>query len=139
MPDFYVRASASPALASAPWVDPASVSRPSRITNQNDRTYRRLNVLVGSTLTLSAVLNSESDPRMDSDIGMFTMWAIEYPTGGGAPYQSIPTLAKSSVQAFVLDQVGHYTLAVRHEDSDLAPFSAAGGVFVLHFESVATL
>jgi hypothetical protein len=139
MPDFYVQAVASPALVSAPWEDAASVSRPSRITSQNDRTYRRINALVGSTLTLTAILNGEAVSRMDSDIGLFTMWAIEYPSGGGAPIQSIPTPTKSSVQAFVLDQVGHYTLAVRHEDVSLAPYSRAGGVFVLHFESVASL
>lgn len=139
MPDFFVQASGSPALVNAPWEDPASVSRPSRITNQNDRTYRRINALVGTVLTISAVPEGYTTPQPDSLVGLFTMWPLEVPSGNGMPMQTIPTAGTSAVQTFVMDRVGHYTFAVRHEDTDDAALAAAGGFVVLHFESVATL
>lgn len=137
MPDFYVRATGSPALVNAPWEDASSVTRPSRITNQNDRTYRRINALVGSTLTLSAYPEGYSSPQPDSIVGLFTMWPLEVPAGNGMPLQTIPTAGMSAVQTFVLDRIGHYTFAVRHEDTNDAALAAAGGFVVLHFESVA--
>lgn len=139
MPDFYVQATGSPALVNAPWEDPASVTRPSRITNQNDRTYRRINALVGTVLTLTAIPENYTTPQPDSVVGLFTMWPLEVPFVGGMPIQAIPTAGVSSVQTFVLDRVGHYTFAVRHEDTNDAPLAAAGGFVVLHFESVVSL
>ena len=139
MTDFFVQASGSPALVNAPWEDPASVSRPSRITNQNDRSYRRINALVGTILTLTAIPNGYAIPQADSVVGLFTMWPIEVPSLNGMPVQSVPTVGMSSVQTFVLNGVGHYTIVVRHENTEDAPLAAAGGFVVLHFESVTSL
>ncbi|MFA5053370.1 MAG: hypothetical protein WC565_04890 [Parcubacteria group bacterium] len=137
MPDFFVQATGSPALVNAPWIDPASVTRPSRVTNQNDRTYRRINATVGTTLTLRAIPYGYLNPQADSLVGLFTMWPLEVPTGNGMPVQSIPTAGMSAVQTFVLNRVGHYTFIVRHEDTITSPLSVAGGFVVLHFESIA--
>ena len=141
MPDFFVQATASPTpLVSALWEDAASVSRPSRITSSNDRTYRRTNIQRGSTLTLAAIVTGQAFPQPDSSIGLFTMWPLEVPNqSGGMPLQSIPTAGQSSIQTFLIDRIGHYTFAVRHENTEDAPSAFAGGVVVLHFECLETV
>lgn len=138
MPDFYVQASGSPALMNVPWTDPPGITRPSRITDQNDRSYRRINASVGTILTLTAIPNGLSAPEPDSVVGLFTMWAIEYPSGDGMPTQTIPTSGVSAVQTFALDHVGHYTLVVRHERVGSGTLSFAGGFTIVHIESIAT-
>jgi hypothetical protein len=136
MPDFFVQPTASPALEFPPWEDEASSTKPSRITGSSDRSYRRVNASINSTLTLTAVLYGQTSPQPDSAVGRFTMWPIEVPAGGGNPLQTIPTPGTSAVQTFVLGKVGHYTFAVRHENTRDAPNAVAGGVVVLHVESM---
>lgn len=128
MPDFLVQLTGSPALANVPWVDPPSATRPSRIINQNDRTYRRINAIVGTTLFVSAIVEGYTTVQPDSVVGLFTMWAIEVPSFNGMPLQRIPILNTSSFQSFELSRIGHYTIVVRHEN--------AGGFVVLHIESI---
>lgn len=76
-------------------------------------------------------------PEADSVVGLFTMWPLEVPSGGDMPLQTIPYTNVSSIQTFTMNRVGHYTFAVRHENVGGAPFSAAGGVIVIHLESIA--
>lgn len=139
MPDFRVVATGSPALSSEVWVDPASVDRPSRIVGVNDRQFRQIKAQLGTTLTLTAILNTDTAPQQNGIVGFFSMWPIEYPTAGGQPGHSIPVASISAVQEFYLNAPGHYTFAVRHEDTDAfggggGDDQRAGGAVVLHIE-----
>lgn len=139
MPDFYVKATGSPALVVDEWEDAPSADRPSRITIQNDMIYRRTNAVVGTVLTIEAILDGQTSAQDDSVVGLFTMWPVEYPAGSGKPVQTIPTEGKSSIQTFTLGLIGHYTIAVRHENTKDAPYAAPGGAVLIHIESVESL
>jgi len=134
MPDFFVQPTASPALEVLVWEDAASSTKPSRITSSNDQVYRRVNATVGCTLTLTSILYGQSVAQPDSVVGLFIMWPLEVPAGPGNPRQAIPTDGMSSIQTFILDRIGHYAFAVRHENTQDAPNAVAGGVVVIHLE-----
>ena len=137
MPDFRVEYTASiPIISNPVWEDPASTTLPSRITGVNNRQFRKVVVELGAVVTLSAILDASMVPEDDTSVGLFHMWALEFPTGpGGPPLHAIPTPGTSSVQTFALTSVGHYTLVARHEDVGGATNSAAGGAVLIHFEA----
>lgn len=137
MPDFRVEYTASiPIISNPVWEDPASLTLPSRITGINNRQFRKVVVELGAVVTLSAILTASLVPESDATVGLFHMWALEFPTGpGGPPVHAIPTPGMTSVQTFEFAVVGHYTLVARHEDFGGAPDSAAGGAVLIHFEA----
>lgn len=134
MPDFYVVVTGSPSLSNRVWEDPPSVTRPSRITAKNELQHRRLVAQVDTILTLTAIRNGETSPELDSAMGKFIAKAIEYPTGIPIPFPTIVIPGRSSVQQFLLEGFGHYTLAIRHEDTQDAPYAAAGGTVFVHVD-----
>lgn len=135
MPDFRIDLTAlGSGISNRIWEDPASTTRASRIVGINDRQYRRLVVQQNDTLAISAYLTGESLLQPDSTVGLFTMWPIEWPTDAGQPSQSQPFGGTSALQWFLLNGVGHYTIGIRHEDTEDAPQAAAGGVVVVHVD-----
>jgi len=135
MPDFYLVAVGAPTLETRVWEDPASSTLPSRIGNVNERQHRRLVGQVGVVVTLQAILNGQTGVQPDTVTGMFTMWAVEFPTDAGQPMRFVPVAGMSSLQRFTLNGEGHYTLAVRHEDvGGTPPQSNAGGVILYHVD-----
>lgn len=134
MPDFRVNVASVLGVSNRLWEDPASATRASRIVGVNERQYRRLVVQQNEQVTLSAILTGETSVQPDSVVGLFTMWPIEWPTDAGQPSQIIPVAGTSGLQWFILNGVGHYTLGVRHEDTQDATQAAAGGVVVVHLD-----
>lgn len=133
MPDFRVVLSATPPLANVAWIDPPSDVRPSRVVQIDDRVNRKIVAQPGTVLLVSALLLLDSATQYDTQVGHFNMWAIEYP-GDGPPMQNIPDPDMSAEQEFVLDDIGHYTIVVRHENTGDAPQAAAGGAVIVHVD-----
>ena len=136
MPDF--RISPADVDSGTLWTDPASASRPSRITSKNDQQHRFFSVDAASTpawITLNAILDGETLPGDDTDVGLFTSWCIEHPMVG-VPQKNYPDPAKSSIVEWRLEDIGHYLFAMRHENTEDAPNAAAGGVVLFHVDVI---
>jgi len=131
MPGFRITPSVSPntyvELPTRIWSDPASASRPSRITVANDRQNRFYRVAPGTLVRLAAIIDGSNVFQADA-IQRFSAWAIEH-ASAYAPIKSYPIALTSSVVEFLLDEIGHYTLAMRGE-GDGDPNKAIGAVFI---------
>jgi hypothetical protein len=134
MPDFRLQLTGIPGLTSVVWTDPATASRPSRIQGVNDQQFRRLVAVSGTQLLVEAIRDGQSAVEPDSVVGLFTMWPIEWPTSSPVPSPEIVTPGTSAAQAFSLVDGGHYTFAVRHEDTNAGVGSNAGGAIVFHLD-----
>ncbi len=134
MPNFYVDTYLSPVtpISTRIWGDPTAVTRPSRLTSFGDRQHRYLRVPPSSAIRLYAIVTGDTTPRPDSTVGPFSSWCIEYPAPS-YPVKSYPTAGYSSVSEWVLENIGHYLLAVRRED-DGSPVASAGGVVLIHID-----
>ncbi len=132
MPAFRIIPSVSPAtyveLPARVWADPASSTRASRITTVNDRQNRFYRVAPGTLVRLAAILDSSNVFQNDT-VQKFTAWPLEY-ASAYPPIKSYPIASTSSVVEFLLDVVGHYTLAMRGESEGADPAKAIGAVFI---------
>lgn len=140
MPDF--RIEPANVTSGTLWKDPASITRPSRITDKNAQQHRYFSVDAalaissgGIWITLNAILAGQVAPQDDTDVGLFTSWCIEYPSVA-VPQKNYPDPAKSSIVEWKIDQRGHYLFAMRHEDTQNGPDAAAGGVILFHLDSI---
>lgn len=112
--------------ALAPWTDPATVTRPSRINPAPNHRHLRRRATVGVQVTLSAVVAGVTGP-LDGALGgrLFFGWFLEYPTFS-APGVTVPA-GQSSVRRFTPTLAGHYTYLLRRAD---------GGGLILHVDAV---
>jgi len=137
MPNFRVIPSLQPGdlytpLGTRIWGDPAATLRPSRITTANDRQHRFYRCAPGSLVCLACVLDGESAVLDDTD-NYFTAWTIEY--AGSPPLLTHPIASTSAAPHWLLNDIGHYLLAVRRENTELfADTEHAGGVVLVHID-----
>jgi hypothetical protein len=106
------------------WSDPATLTKPSRLNNDERRphTYRR--TIVGVPATVSAIVDGVVGP-LDAALGgdLFEAWFGEYPTAGPPPALSSPG-GQSSVVTFTAAHEGHHLLVLSRTDGGrlLVPF-----------------
>lgn len=108
------------------WTDSATLSKPSRLNNDQRRphTYRRC--IVGLSATVSAIVDGVVGPLdVDLDGDLFECWFGEFPTAGPPPATSSPG-GQSSVVTFTAEHAGHHLLVLSRTDGGrlLVPFIA---------------
>lgn len=120
------------------WKDPpflqGTARQPSRIAPNNDRQHRFYRVSPGTLVQLQAIMLDATAPELDAVVGAFTCWAVERPTET-APTKTYPVPGTSAVVNWLLEAQGHYTFAMRHENTQDAPKASAGGAVVIHIDA----
>jgi hypothetical protein len=134
MPDFRLELIGTPDLVYDVWTDPPSATRPARVVGINDRQFRQITAELDTVLRVDAIRDGQTVIQTDAVVGSFSMWPIEWPTVGGPPVWAQPIPGTSARQEFTLGVAGHYTFAVRHNDTSAGIGSASGGAIIFHIE-----
>ena len=106
------------------WTDAATLTKPSRLNNDERRphTYRRC--ITSLPATVSAIVDGVVGP-LDAALGgdLFEWWFGEYPTAGPPPATSSPG-GQTSVVSFTPAHLGFYLLVASRTDGGrlLVPF-----------------
>lgn len=91
-----------------PWTDPASATKPSRITMIEGISPVYHRITVGALVQIAATPNGGTEGALDGTLGgrLFSWWFAESPMGG-APIFAVPP-GNSSVMMFTPANVGSY-------------------------------
>lgn len=122
MPNFDVRITAG--ASRQVWTDAATLTKPSRLNNDERRphTYRR--AIASVPVTVSAIVDGVEGPLdVDLDGDLFEGWMAEYPTAGPPPATSSPG-GQSSVVTFTPAHEGFYLFVMSRANGGriLVPF-----------------
>ncbi len=107
--------------AAAPWLDPQTSERPSRLNPADGFGHLRL---LGVMPTKIVAVFARIDGGVDYDAPPFSAWLVEAP-GAKANWPAVTADGAGNRRGFTPNAPGHYTLVVRHD---------AGGSMVIHFD-----
>ena len=106
------------------WTDAETLTKPSRLNNDERRPHTYRECIVALPATVSAIVDGVVGP-LDAALGgdLFTAWFGEYPTAGAPPALSSP-VGQSSVVSFTPAHAGHHLLGLHRTDGGrlLVPF-----------------
>lgn len=134
MADFYLRPATG--FSRVQWLDPARPAgtlspsdpgAPSRVNARLQAPHTRWRCVVGTSCTVEAILDGESEPTDDiADLGgrLFAWWWSEWT----APLVAIAPDVRTNIVTVVPATPGHYVLAASRP---------SGGVVLCHFDAEA--